>query len=167
MARAKQHSTPKKRPTKRGTAKVPKHGSATFRSDTADPVLLAIEDYKVAYAETDRAFDVAEAVERGDDDNAKHKADAAVTRAGRRQDAALYRVVTTKATTLAGLAEVAKFFGESVPIQGSPCRSSRMGHCRWDAEVADNFRSRPKMYFATLAAALHDIAARTEAGGAS
>ena len=161
MARAKKHSTPKKRPAKRGTAKVP------VRSNTLDPVLLAIKDWKAAYAETNRVWDVVEAVELGDDDNAKNNADAALTRAGRRQDDALNRAVTTKATTLAGLAEVAMFFGESVPIEGSLCRSSRMGHCRWDAEVADNFRSRPKMYFATLAAALHDIAARTEAGGVS
>ncbi len=159
MARAKKHSTPKKHPAKRGTAKVPKHGSATFRSDTADPVLLAIEDYKVAYAETDRAFDVAEAVERGDDDNAKHKADAAVTRAGRRQDAALYRVVTTKATTLAGLEELAKFFGGRVPADESDCM--------WISTVEGSVRSTPKIFFATLAAALHDISAHTEAGGVS
>jgi len=38
MAKAKKHSTPKKRPTKRGTAKVPKRTTASVRSDTADPI---------------------------------------------------------------------------------------------------------------------------------
>ncbi len=47
MAQAKKHSTPKKRPTKRGTAKVPKRTTAAVRSNTTDPI-FKIVDAKLA-----------------------------------------------------------------------------------------------------------------------
>ena len=157
MAKAKKHSTPKKRPTKRGAAKVVKRTAAPIRSNTLDPNVLAIEDFKVAYAEHDRAITVAGAFAYGDDSPAKRKAEAAQDRAIERQIAALYRVVTTKPTTLVGLEELAKFFGEPKPIHGDA------EFCRWDETVEGDYRSRPKMFFATLAASLHDIAARADA----
>ncbi len=159
MARAKQHSTPKKRPTKRGSARVVKRTAPPVRFDGPDPAILAIEDYKVAYAEHDRVLDGEGAFKCGDNSPAKRKFDAASAHACFKQDDALYRLVTTKATTLAGLAEVAEFLAEPMPIEDSPCW--------WDEQVANNYRSCPQTYLATLAAALHDIAARTEAGGAS
>ena len=165
MAQAKKHSTPKKRPTKRGTAKVVKRTTAVVRSNTLDPAFLAIEDYKVACAETNRAIIVWSNFENCDDSPAKRKADAALDRASDNQGGALYRMVTTKATTLAGLAEVAKFLGEPMPAKGTSIYDKE--HCRWDETVEGSGTARPKMYFATLAAALHDIADRTEAGGIS
>ena len=159
MAKAKKRSTPKKRPTKRGTAKVPKRTAPPVRSNTLDPVLSAIDAYKAAYAEHDRVLDGEGAFKCGDNSPAKRKFDAASDRACFKQDDALYRLVTTKATTLAGLAEVAKFFSESKPTNDKE-------DCWWD-EIEGNGRARPKVYLMTLAAALHDIAARTETGGAS
>ena len=64
MAQAKKHSTPKKRPTKRGTAKVPKRTTAPVRSNTLDPVFKLIDDWKVAkagYLKAVRHFGVVEA----------------------------------------------------------------------------------------------------------
>ncbi len=162
MARAKKHSTRKKHPAKRGTAKVPKRTTASVLSNTLDPVLLAIEDYKVAYAEHDRVLTGEGAFKCGDNSPAKRKFDAASKHACFKQDDALYRLVTTKATTLAGLAEVAKFLATPMPAARFTVYDKKV--CWWD-EIEGNGRSRPKVYLATLAASIHDIANRTEAGG--
>ena len=160
-AGAAQIALDKMRPAERTTASV----SPPVRSNTLDPVLLTIEDYKVACAETNRAITVWSNFEDCDDSPAKRKAEAALDRAGNKKNGALYRLVTTKATTLDGLAEVATFLGAPRPLIGTSIYETE--HCRWDETVEGNATARPKMYFATLAAALHDIAARTEAGGAS
>ncbi len=111
MARAKQHSTPKKRPTKRGAAKVPKHGTATFRSDDADPIFKLIEDWKAAEKEFLKAVShVTACEERGlpKDGTEMLAAETALEEAKDVAADTLRKVCDTPPQTLAGLTALVK-----------------------------------------------------------
>ena len=111
MAQAKQHSTPKKRPTKRGSAKVPKHGTATFRSDDADPIFKLIEDWKAAEKGFSKAVShVAACEKRGlpEDGTEMLAAETALEEADDVASDALRKVCDTPPQTLIGLTALVK-----------------------------------------------------------